>query len=468
MTSAEFAANILLNLPYEPNQQQIAVAGALARYCVPSFGHDAVFVLNGYAGTGKTSLMGALVRTLPQVGYKSVLLAPTGRAAKVFGSYSDRTAYTIHRRIYKHNAAGVNTPGVNIPATNHSNNTVFIVDEASMIGAADSSGNSLLLDLVQYVFAGTGNRLILLGDTAQLPPVGAQRSPAMNPEVLRQLGLKVSRATLTATARQGRDSGILYNATMLRRTMLQEGDLPFPNLKFNGFSDVVAVSPEDLPELLDSSYNNAGLDNTIVITRSNRSAVEFNHGIRGQVLYYEDELRPEDLLTVTKNNYYWTKDVPGLDFVANGDILRVHRILGQEQKWGFRFADVLLGTLDGSVEFTAKLMLETLHSEAPSMSQERSNELYYAIMQDPEQWRPDQSMDDRARQLKDNPYWSSLQIKYAYAITCHKAQGGQWLDVYVDMSYIPADASSMELYRWLYTAITRARTKLYIIGNRQD
>lgn len=468
MTAEEFTSEILLKLPYRPNEQQAAVAGALARYCAAGTGHDTVFLLNGYAGTGKTSLMGALVKALPSAGMKCVLLAPTGRAAKVFGGYAGRTAYTIHRRIYKHDPSGMTGSGGHVPATNNSTDTVYIVDEASMIGASDSNGDSLLLDLIHYVFAGTGNKLILLGDTAQLPPVGAQRSPAMNVEILKKIGLKVSRATLTGTARQAAHSGILYNATMLRRTMLLEGELSFPTLRFAPFKDVVAVDPEDLPEYLDASYTRAGIDQTVVITRSNRTAVDFNRGIRAQVLYYEDELRPDELLTVTKNNYYWTKDVQGLDFVANGDTLRVRRIFGQEQKWGFRFVDVILGTMDGEKEFAAKIMLETLHSDTPSLPQQRSNELYYAIMQDAEQWRPDMSMEDRARNLKDNPYWSALQVKYAYAVTCHKAQGGQWEEVYVDMSYIPADACSMELYRWLYTAVTRARTRLYIIGARVD
>lgn len=467
MDATEFAANVALNLPYEPNSQQLALLGALARFCtvpIDNLSRQPVFVLNGYAGTGKTSLMGALVRTLPMVGLKCVLLAPTGRAAKVFGGYAARQASTIHRRIYRHFIQGVSRPGAPMQAENTAKDTIFIVDEASMIGGSAGGGESLIHDLVQYVYSGDNCRLILLGDTAQLPPVGSTHSPAMNADFLRSLGLKVSRVTLTETARQARDSGILWNATALRRLMAAGGELPLPRLRFQPFTDVVAVSPEDLPEMLDRAYRTDGIDQTVVVTRSNRTATDFNRGIRNQVLYYEEELRPDELLVVAKNNYTWTRKVKGIDFIANGDTLVVRRVLGTEQRWGFRFADVVLSPVDSEVEFTAKILLETLSSESPALSQERSNELYYALMQDPEVWPEGASIDERLRLLATNDYWNALQVKYAYAVTCHKAQGGQWQNVFVDMSYLPADATGTELYRWLYTAITRARKRLYIIG----
>lgn len=465
MNAVDFGALIMEALPYEPNSQQIAVTAALARFCAPGARQDSVFILNGYAGTGKTSLMGALVRSLPAVGLKSVLMAPTGRAAKVFGAYAGRAASTIHRRIYRHNRLGINTGQPASQATNNATDTIFIIDEASMIGGPDSGGESLLHDLIQYVYAGVNCRLILLGDTAQLPPVGAANSPAMNPEVMRAFGLKVTRATLTETARQARDSGILYNATLLRRLMLTPADkLGLPRLQFAGFGDVTAVDPEDLPEMLDRSYRNAGIDQTIVITRSNRTAVDFNRGIRQQVLYYEEMLRADELLIVAKNNYYWTRKVEGIDFIANGDTLRVCRVIGHETRWGFRFADLEVTTADSDQQFTVKILVETLTAESASLSRERYEALYYAIMGDDSQWAAGMSMDERYKQLADNPYWSALQVKYGYAVTCHKAQGGQWLDVYVDMSYLPADAATIGLYRWLYTAVTRARSNLYIIG----
>ncbi|MDE6097391.1 MAG: AAA family ATPase [Muribaculaceae bacterium] len=466
MDSTEFAANVLLNLPFKANEQQVAVIAAMARFCAPGARQDSVFILNGYAGTGKTSITGALVRTLASVGLKSVLLAPTGRAAKVFAAFAGHPASTIHRRIYRHNSAGINTGGMPVQASNNASDTVFFVDEASMIGGPDSHGESLLHDLVQYVYAGVNCRLILLGDTAQLPPVGAEKSPAMNPDVLRSFGLKVTRATMTEPARQGRLSGILYNATMLRRMMLRPDGLGLPAIRFT--NDVLAVSPEDLPEHIDRAYRSDGVSQTVVITRSNRTASDFNQGIRGQVLYYEDELLPDDLLAVAKNNYYWTRNTKGLDFVANGDTLVVRRIIATEQRYGFRFADVVLSPLDSELEFEAKIMLDTLRGDSAALPHARTEELYYAVMQDNSQWPEGMQMEQRLKQLKNNPYWCALQVKYAYAVTCHKAQGGQWQHVFVDMSYLPEDAASIELYRWLYTAVTRARKCLYIIGSQPD
>lgn len=466
MDSTEFAASVLLNLPFKANDQQVAVIAAMARFCAPGARQDAVFILNGYAGTGKTSITGALVRSLKAIGLKSVLLAPTGRAAKVFAAFAGHPAYTIHRRIYKHNILGLNPGGTPVQATNNAADTVFIVDEASMIGGPDSNGESLLHDLVQYVYAGVNCRLILLGDTAQLPPVGSDKSPAMNPDVLRSFGLKVTRATITEPARQGRLSGILFNATMLRRMMLNPDGLGLPPIRFA--DDVLQVTPEDLPEYIDRAYRSDGIEQTVMITRSNRSAADFNRGIREQVLYYEDELRPGELLVAAKNNYFWTRKVDGLDFVANGDTLVVRRLTGTEQRYGFRFADVVLSLTESEVEFEAKILLETLHGDTAALPRPRTEELYYALMQDPSQWSDGSTMEERLKLLRDNPYWCALQVKYAYAVTCHKAQGGQWEHVFVDMSYLPADAATLELYRWLYTAVTRARKCLYIIGTHTD
>lgn len=228
------------------------------------------------------------------------------------------------------------------------------------------------------------------------------------------------------------------------------------------------MTPEDLPEYIDRAYSTDGKEQTVVITRSNRTASDFNHGIRGQVLYYEEELRPDELLVVAKNNYYWTKKISGLDFVANGDTLTVRRVIGTEQRYGFRFADVVLTLMDSDIEFEAKLLLETLHGDSAALPRARTEELYYALMQDHSQWPEGCPMEQRLKLLKDNPYWCALQVKYAYAVTCHKAQGGQWQHVFIDMSYLPADAATVELYRWLYTAVTRARKCLYIIGSQSE
>ena len=465
MDAKEFAANVLLALPYEANDQQVAVIAALSRFCAPApTVSDRVFVLNGYAGTGKTSLTGALVRTLASVGIATVLLAPTGRAAKVFSANSGHSAYTIHRKIYRHQFGSDFGAGRSAVQQNNGRDIVFIVDEASMIGAADERGNNLLEDLIHYVYAGENCRLILLGDTAQLPPVGSAESPAMSAEVLRGYGLKVTKATLTATARQKGGSGILYNATWLRRAM-QASELPQPRLFTDGFDDVALVKGEDLPEMLDQAYSRDGIEETLLITRSNRMATDYNRAIRANVLYIEEQLQRGELLIVAKNNYYWTRKLKDVDFIANGDVVTVDRVVGTEMRYGLRFADVELSMPDrGSAAFPAKIMLETLTAETAGMSQDDYNRLYYGLIDDGEMYPADMPYERRVARLRDNPYWNALQVKYAYAATCHKAQGGQWSNVFVDLSYIPPEAMGIEFYRWLYTAVSRARSRLYLIN----
>ena len=371
MDAKEFAANVLLALPYTPNDQQVAVIAALARFCSPApSSADRVFVVNGYAGTGKTSLTGALVKTLAAVGIQTVLLAPTGRAAKVFGAYAGHAAYTIHRKIYRHQFGADFSQGSAPVQDNNNRNTVFIVDEASMIGAGDERGGNLLEDLVHYVYSGENCRLILLGDTAQLPPVGSVESPAMNADALRALGLKVSRATLTATVRQQKGSGILYNATWLRRAMAS-AELPELKLTVTGFDDVSVVAPEDLPEQIENAYALDGVEETLLITRSNRMATDYNRAIRARVLYIEEELEREEPLIVAKNNYYWTRKNKEVDFIANGDVVKVARVKSTETRYGLRFADVELIMPDrGNTVIEAKLMLETLKTETAGMSQD--------------------------------------------------------------------------------------------------
>jgi len=477
LDAKQFASEVLTALPYRANDQQVQVVAALARFCMPDDRPESVFVLNGYAGTGKTSLTGALVRTLEQYKRPVMLLAPTGRAAKVFSANAGgHAAFTIHRKIYRHNPFA--TPGTYappMPADNRLSNAIFIVDEASMIGGKGDDAPSLLEDLITYVYSGDNCRLILMGDTAQLPPVGSETSPAMNPDVLRRFGLKVTRAVMTETARQAADSGILFNATRLRRTMsriarLPEGEpMPVPELRTAGFDDVIVVNGEDLPELLSTAYSRGehGLADTILITRSNRRAAEYNGAIRSQVLYREEELTRGDLLIVARNHYFARK-VPGVDFVANGDILTVDRVYGSEVRYGLRFADVRL-TLSADADdgnapsFDAKIMLDTLADPNATMSQETWNHLYYSVLEDDERYG-DMSVDQRLAALRTDPYWTSLQVKYAYAVTCHKAQGGQWENVFVDLAYIPEDALGTQLYRWFYTAVTRARKRLYLIA----
>lgn len=458
----QFAARVMLELSYVPNRQQEAVIVALARFCCDPSCADRVFVLNGYAGTGKSSLTGALVKAMTSAGMKSVLLAPTGRAAKVFSGYAGKPAYTIHRRIYRH-MPGAGFGNAPLPRDNNDTDTVFIVDEASMIGGEDERGNNLLEDLLQYVYSGQGCRLVLIGDTAQLPPVGSESSPAMDPGRLREAGLKVTRATMTETVRQQRQSGILYNATWLRRAMLSP-ELPEPRLFTKGFDDVSIVSGEELSDRLETAYARDGVDRTLIITRSNRTARDYNLAIRNSVLYVEDELMRGDLLIVAKNNYFWSRKVSGIDFVANGDIVRIERVYGLEVRYGFRFVDVSLSMPDRDTAFDAKIMLATLFSETAGLPREEIERLYYAMIDDPDTFAPDMPYDARLRKLRDNPYWNALQVKYAYAATCHKAQGGQWDNIFVDLGYIPPEAMGLDFYRWLYTAVTRATGHLYFIN----
>jgi len=461
LAPADFAEIILNHLPYAPNEQQRAVVGALARFCSPEAPQEAVFVLNGYAGTGKTSLCGALVKALEEVERNAVLLAPTGRAAKVFSSYAGRRASTIHRKIYRYPGASSGMGGY-FPADNTATDTLFIVDEASMITSAESSGRNLLEDLIHFVYAQPGCRLLLIGDTAQLPPVGSAQSPAMSADVLRSFGLRVSRATLTATARQQAGSGILFNATRFRRDM-RLNPIPLPQITTEGFSDISELAPEDMPEELYTAYRRDGINDTIVITRSNQRATGFNREIRTSVLYLEEQLGRGELLIVAKNNYFWTKSVKEIDFVANGDSLIVSDINFTEKKYGFEFADVELSLPDSDIHFNAKLILNSLTSDTAGLSQENISKLYYGILEDPDLFAPSTPADLRLKALSTNPYWNALQVKYGYAVTCHKAQGGQWRNVFVDMGFIPPEAMGLEFYRWLYTAVTRARSRLFIL-----
>lgn len=458
----EFAERIFLNLPYDPNDQQIQLIAALARFCSTETPSDSVFLLNGYAGTGKTSMTGALVRALREAQVPVVLLAPTGRAAKVFGSFAHHPASTIHRRIYRAPQPGQTDFGgvVNDNPTQHG---VFIVDEASMIGAAKSDGSNLLEDLIHYVYSGDGCKMILLGDTAQLPPVGCDESPAMNPDVLRSYGLRVTRAIMTETVRQGRRSGILYNATWLRKAMRVD-PLPAPQITVRRFNDVEVIDGVDLSDAISSSYSSQGIGETVVVTRSNRRALQFNLAIRSDILYKEEELCRDERLLIARNNYLWSAKVKGLDFLANGDMATVARIYGTEEKYGFRFADVSLTLPDRDIDVECKILLDTLTSESPGLPAERFNDLYMKCLNDPDLFSAFTPMGTRMKILRSDPYFNALHVKYAYAVTCHKAQGGQWSHVYVDMGNIPPEAQEMDFYRWMYTATTRAVKKLYYVN----
>lgn len=468
---------MLCDLPYNANDQQVAVVGALARFCQTPANDDCAFILNGYAGTGKTSLTGALVRCLERHRRQVLLLAPTGRAAKVSCTNAGgHQAFTIHRKIYRHSPDGAPSGyGPLAPAENKLHNAVIIVDEASMIGNSDDTGMNLLEDLIMYVFSGENCRLILIGDTAQLPPVGAERSPAMNAEVLRSMGLKVTMAILTETARQAADSGILFNATRLRKVMAliasgRAGEiLPVPKLKADGLEDVRIVEGPDLPDVISSAYDCAdnGASDSILITRSNRRAAEYNAAIRAQVLYREEVIERGDMLIVS-HNHYFSKRIEGIDFIANGDIVTVEHVYGTENRFGHKYADVRISLPSPAdngktVEIDIKIILDTLGSYEAGMNQTERASLYAWLMADN---GPYANINPESRRwaVRSDPYWTALQVKYAYAVTCHKAQGGQWRNVFVDLAYIPEDALGLSLYRWLYTAVTRAKTTLYLIN----
>lgn len=459
----EFAERIFLNLPYDPNSQQIQLIAALAKFCSPMMPGDSVFLLNGYAGTGKTSLTGALVRALREVKVPVVLMAPTGRAAKVLRAYAKYPATTIHRRIYRAPSPGTMDFNATV-CDNTLRNAVFIVDEASMIGGGEGIRDSLLEDLVQYVYSGEGCRLILLGDTAQLPPVGCSESPAMNVKVLRSFGLRVTRAVMTQIVRQGGKSGILYNATWLRKAMLVD-PLPEPELHIKSFDDVKVVPGEELADAISSSYAASGVDETVVVTRSNKRATLFNLAIRSKILYREEELCRDERLMVAKNNYLWSAKTKSLDFIANGDVATVAQIYAVEEKYGLRFADVSLTFPDrDGVNVDCKIILDTLTSDGPALDAEKAARLQSAILMDADLFTLETPMSVRMRMLRRDPYYNALQVKYAYAVTCHKAQGGQWEYVYVDIGYVQPEAQGMEFYRWLYTAVTRATQTLSFVS----
>ena len=465
MDANEIGIRILNQLPYEPNRQQMKLVAAFSRFVTDTEPRPA-FVLNGYAGTGKTSLTSALVRSLSDIGIRTILLAPTGRAAKVFAAYSGHGASTIHHHIYQSRKFDPQAMAFNLKRNNFKN-TYFIVDEASMISnhpgeyAVFGTGR-LLDDLITYVYEGEGCRLILLGDVAQLPPVGYTDSPALSPEILHSYHLTVYSYTLTDVARQRHDSGILHNATTIRK-IISSGELEPPVIRVKGYNDIEVITGEFLSEKIEECYDSDGIDETIIITRSNKRAVMFNQGVRGRVLYMESEICSGDMLLVAKNNYHWADngDVE-MDFIANGDVAIVKRMRSTSELYGFRFADVTLEFPDYHCEFDAKIILDALYSDTPALSREQNERLLNNVMED---YADIPRRAERFKKLKQDPYFNALQVKFAYSVTCHKAQGGQWKNVFIDMGYIPEEAyNNIDFYRWLYTSFTRAYGKIYLIN----
>ncbi|MBB3187907.1 ATP-dependent DNA helicase [Microbacter margulisiae] len=452
---------ILNSFSFTPTEEQQVLIRRLAAF-LTSRQRESVFLLKGYAGTGKTSVVSALVKTLIEMEQKIVLLAPTGRAAKVLTHYSGQPAQTIHKHIYRQKSAVEMTFVLDNNLQPH---TLFIVDEASMIANYTGDGmlfgtGQLLDDLLHFVFSAEGCSLILLGDTAQLPPVMQPVSPALDEGILQSFGLNVSTFTLTQVVRQAVESGILYNATLLRQKV-DAGVWPATPRFRLAFPDVKRLPGDELIDTIQSAYSHSGLEESIVITRSNKRANLYNNGIRNRVLMKEEELATGDLLMVVKNNYFWSKTYAEMDFIANGDIVEIRRILRHHELYGFRFADVLVRFLDYDCEMEARVLLDVLQADSPARMDEMSRKLFQAVSED---YVTIGNRRERAKQMQKDPFLNALQVKFAYAVTCHKAQGGQWQIVFVDQGMVADDQLNADYYRWLYTAFTRATGMIYLVN----
>ena len=465
MQSITIATQIYEKLLVQPTENQKKIIESFSEY-LSEDNSSTFFVLNGYAGTGKTTLIAAIVSALKSLGIKTILLAPTGRAAKVLSHYSNEKALTIHKRIYREqtNAAYESKFSLNI---NRECDALFIVDEASMLSSGTNAdktifgSGSLLDDLIQYVRSGKRCRLMLVGDSAQLPPVGDDYSPALSPAEYLPFG-EVVYETMDEVVRQEQSSGILFNATMVR-CMLENNIFEIPHLDMQ-YDDIEAVSGGEFLEKLQECYDRYGRDETIVITRSNKRANRYNEGIRRNILFAEEEIESGDMLMVVKNNYHYTErieDCP-MSFMANGDIAKLKRIRKFEELYGFRFANAILEFADyDNTEIECKVLLDTISSEAPSLTYDQSQKLFYEVEKDYVDIR---SKIKRFKEIRENPYYNAVQVKFSYAVTCHKAQGGQWSAVFIDRFLFGDEQMTKDMLRWLYTALTRATERVFLVN----
>jgi ATP-dependent exoDNAse (exonuclease V) alpha subunit len=464
---------------HEPTASQARFFEDMNGFLVENKWEHQAYILSGYAGTGKTSIVSALIKVLTKFNYRSVLLAPTGRAAKVISNYSGKSAQTIHKRIYKQTENAFTGNLQFKRQLNPSAMTVFIVDEASMISdEADFATKGLLTDLIEYVFTSEdgeekGNKIIFIGDTAQLPPVGTTLSPALNKEYLEsQFHIGVLWTELTEVMRQGANSGILHNATNLRGNLMHSLSLPLDqqkpeNMHINfvskGFKDLYRMTADRLEDGLNYAYSKFGRENTIIITRSNKEAVAYNRYIRQRIFYQEDEIATGDLLMIVRNNYFFLGEESAAGFLANGDFVELLKIKRTTDMYGFRFADVVLRLVDfpDEPEFEAKILLDTLYSDSPALPQAKNKELYEAVLQD---YAEIVNKKERMEQMRSNEFLNALQVKFAYALTCHKSQGGQWPAVFLDQGYLTEENITPDWMRWLYTGMTRASQELYLMN----
>jgi exodeoxyribonuclease V len=469
MNEKETTSLLLREFPYEPTPGQQILIERLGRFITSSWENpNALFLLRGYAGTGKTTVVTALVSVLPQLKKRFVLLAPTGRAAKVLTSYTQKQANTIHRKIYFARTTKDGVIALKLQQNLHKN-TLFIVDEASMIQNSSMNdfnlfaGRNLMDDLFFYVYSGENNKLLFIGDTAQLPPVGLDNSPALDPEFLKKsYHLDIESYELTEVVRQSQDSGILSNATLIRR-IIDRQEFRLPLFSVGNFPDIRRLTGADLEDALNSAYSSSNKDSNVVICRSNKRANIFNQEIRRRILFFEEEINTGDYMMVVKNNYFWLPEGSSAGFIANGDIVELKRIRAIHEMFGFRFADVTIRFLDypEEQELDVKIILDTIRSESPALSQADNNRLFQEVMKDHEDISNKRK---RIEKVKASPYFNALQVKFAYALTCHKTQGGQWETVFLDQCYLNDKMMNVEYLRWLYTAVTRATKKLFLIN----
>lgn len=469
----ELIFQIIQQFELQPTTEQKHVLTQFAHFMMDE-DPRVVMIFCGSAGTGKTSLASAIARTMVKLEQKVMLLAPTGRAAKVFSVHSGQPAYTIHRQIYRQKSFDSDGGVFNL-IFNRNSDTLFMVDESSMIanqGQMESSFGSgcLLDDLVQFVYSGRNCRMILMGDAAQLPPIGEEQSPALSSDFMEGYGLKVYECRLDNVLRQSEESGILYNATLIRTHIMRDELTQLPQIHFNMFADIVVVPGNELIETLNSSYSEVGVDETMVITRSNKRAHIYNQGIRQTILGSEEELSTGDMLMIVRNNYHWVQpptnneeqDTTSMTFLANGDRAMVQRVRNTRELYGFRFADVWLQFPDyNDYELEATIILDSLHTESPALSREQNERLFNEVLAD---YADIPRKQDRVKKLREDIFLNAVQVKYAYAITCHKAQGGQWAHVYVDQGYMTDEMLSPDYLHWLYTAFTRTTEKLYLVN----